>query len=240
MPDVAPLAFPGLQAQSLTLARGHRRLFVALDFRLLPGDVLVLLGPNGSGKSSLLRALIGLAPLQAGQLASVSPDQTLAPAEWRARSIYQGHSPAAKAELTALENLRLTAVLDDTIAHLDDAGVSQALPRALEAVGLARHSGIETRRLSQGQRQRLHLARFALALQADVRPLWLMDEPSAALDQAGADLLQSLLGQHLTRGGAAIVATHLPILPAEGRRIELRLEDHQPARQSRAVAGASA
>lgn len=232
-----PLAFSGFEARSLTLARGNRRLFSRLGFSVKAGTLLVLLGPNGSGKSSLLRSLIGLAPLQAGELARLAPAQAVAPAALRAEVLYQGHSPAAKGELTALENLQLTAVLDDTVAHLDANGARLALRGALETVGLARQRDIETRRLSQGQRQRLHLARFALALQADVRALWLMDEPSAALDQAGADLLQALISRHLARGGAAIVATHLPIAPESGQRIELHLDAFQPVRQASAHTG---
>ena len=79
--------------------------------------------------------------------------------------------------------------------------------------------------LLQGQKQRLVLARFALATQEPSRrPLWLLDEPSAALDRSGATMLDGLLGQHLDHGGAAIVATHLPVLAdAVDRRLH-RLE----------------
>jgi heme exporter protein A len=204
----------GLQlgAQALTLARGPRVLFRDLSFDVLSGQMLLLTGANGSGKSSLLRALIGLAPLQSGELTwtpgGASP-QKLAPAALRAECLVQGHAAAVKAELTALENLRLCAALDRTPrAPTPDAA---ALLRALERVGLNRQKDIETRRLSQGQKQRLQLARFALALEGPHRLLWLMDEPSAALDAQGSAVLQELLGSHLMRGGAAIVATHLPM-----------------------------
>jgi heme exporter protein A len=219
------VAFEGLDADGLALVRGGRRLFRRLSFALEPRDLLVLLGPNGSGKSSLLRALLGLAPLAAGRLSLGRPVRPARGREVCAIALYQGHASGAKAELTALENLSLAAALDGTLEHRPDGGAGAALDAALAQVGLTRQRDLETRRLSQGQKQRLQLARFALALGAPVRPLWLMDEPSAALDREGAALLQRMLDAHLGRGGAAIVATHLPLAAGAGARVrELRLD----------------
>ncbi|HYF59282.1 MAG TPA: heme ABC exporter ATP-binding protein CcmA [Burkholderiaceae bacterium] len=216
--------FAGLRAADLALARGGRRLFAGLSFELGAGEVLLLVGPNGAGKSSLLRALLGLAPLAAGTLALAG--ETIRPRALCERALYQGHAAGAKGELTARENLALAAALDGTTAGDGDA----ALAAALDEVGLARQRDVETRRLSQGQKQRLALARFALALRARVRPLWLMDEPSAALDREGAALLQRMLDAHAAAGGAAIVATHLPIAPGAARVRELRVDAFAPRR----------
>lgn len=224
---MTPAAFDGLRAEGLALSRGERRLFSNLSFSLEAGGLLRLLGPNGSGKSSLLRGLLGLAPLAAGSLSVGTPPRPLRPRALCAAVLYQGHASGAKGELTALENLELSAALDGTVAP-GDAGA--LLRESLATVGLARQRDIETRRLSQGQRQRLALARFALALHRPVRPLWLMDEPSAALDAEGSALLVRMLGEHLARGGAAIVATHLPVAPESGRVQELRLDAFAPRR----------
>jgi heme exporter protein A len=223
---LTPVAFDGLRADGLALSRGERRLFAGLSFELAARELLLLLGPNGSGKSSLLRALLGLAPLAAGTLAT--PAGALRPRRLCAAALYQGHASGAKGELTAAENLALSAALDGTLDP--GPGADGALRDALSEVGLARQRDIETRRLSQGQRQRLSLARFALALRSPVRPLWLMDEPSAALDRDGSALLARMLDAHLARGGAAIVATHLPVAPESGRVRELRLDAFVPRR----------
>lgn len=225
---MTPAAGLRLQARGLSLARGTRVLFRDLSFDLQSGQMLLLTGPNGSGKSSLLRALIGLAPLQSGTLTWRCGEHTasqtappIAPAVLRQVSLVLGHAAAVKAELSALENLQLCAGLDRS-AH-SSPPAPEALLRALDQTGLTRQRDIETRRLSQGQKQRLQLARFALAVGSPQRPLWLMDEPSAALDSEGSAVLQHLLSRHLQGGGAAIVATHLALEIAHGETLSLPL-----------------
>lgn len=187
----------------LALSRGARTLFEALALELAPGQLLQLQGPNGSGKSSLLRALLGLTPVTAGTIGWAGAQFAPASGRLRRDALYQGHASGQKGELTALENLALAAALDGSPTD------ATALHGALAAVDLGHAHGLAARRLSQGQRQRLGLARLALP---NARPLWLLDEPSAALDRDGAARLDGLLAAHLARGGAAIVATHLPVL----------------------------
>ncbi|MBA3477123.1 MAG: heme ABC exporter ATP-binding protein CcmA [Lautropia sp.] len=210
-----------LEVRELSLARGPRQLLDRLAFDLVPGDAILLQGPNGSGKSSLLRGLLGLSVATG----SIRFDgETFAPASGRLcrHTLYQGHAAGLKGELDALENLGLAAALDGFARQ------PPGLRAALAATGIDREAGLSARRLSQGQKQRLVLARLALANQhpALTRPLWLLDEPSAALDRAGIAMLDDLLAVHLGRGGAAIIATHLPVLGdaaavRQPRRIEL-------------------
>ncbi len=77
----------------------------------------------------------------------------------------------------------------------------------LEQVGLARQADLACRYLSAGQRRRLALAR----LQACGRPLWLLDEPFAALDASGKALVARLMAMHCGAGGMVIAATHEPL-----------------------------
>ena len=187
-----------LRVEHLSCARGPRELFRDLSFAADAGELVLITGPNGSGKTTLLRALAGLTRPAAGTMTwSGAP---LGLAESRA---YLGHAAGWKDTLTVTENLRLAWLLDGEAAA-DDAG---AVTQALEQVGLARQRNLAAARLSQGQKKRLHLAR----LSRSTRPLWLLDEPAAALDDQGLGVLTELVASHLGQGGLAAIATHQPL-----------------------------
>jgi heme exporter protein A len=124
--------------------------------------------------------------------------------------VYLGHAPAVKDELTPAENLDIACRL---------AGLAPqkgSLENALEAFAVPDRP---VRRLSQGQRRRAALARLVLSAQA---PLWLLDEPLAALDVSAAALVETLARAHASRGGAVVYTTHQPAgLDAAARVIEL-------------------
>jgi heme exporter protein A len=116
----------------------------------------------------------------------------------RDRVAFAGHLPALKDELSASENLTALVALAGTRA------TAEQIAAALERVQLSRQRTLPARVLSQGQRRRIGLARLALVN----KPLWILDEPTTALDTDGIALLTSLLRRHLDTGGAAVVATH--------------------------------
>jgi heme exporter protein A len=193
-----------VEAENLACSRGGRLVFRGLSFRLTPGMLLAVVGPNGSGKSSLLRLIAGLLRPEAGQL-RVEGDNG---GEARDDSLihYLGHSDALKPALTLGEMLRFWAALLGASA-LD----REHLGSATGIVGLGHALDLPTRVLSAGQRRRAGLARLLLA----GRPIWLLDEPEATLDQEGRALLESLMRDQLAAGGAIIVATHqaVPLTP---------------------------
>ena len=196
-----------LEAQKLAARRGFSRLFEGLSFRVGMGEALVVTGANGSGKTTLLRTLAGLTAPAAGEIRwQDKPVRTFDPA-LRAAVAFSGHLPALKDGLTAEENLASLVALEGSPASRD------AIVEALEEVALTRQRTLAARVLSQGQRRRIGLARLTLV----ARPLWVLDEPLAALDAAGSALLARILGRHLANGGVAVVATHAPLGLPESR-----------------------
>jgi heme exporter protein A len=195
-----------LVAQDLACERGGRRVFEGVGFDLGVGEVLVVTGPNGAGKSTLLRVVAGLLRRSGGTLALRGSGEE---AEIAEVAHYVGHQDATKGQLTVRENLVFWARMLGGDAARADA--------ALEAVGLLGLAEMPAARLSAGQRRRLALARLAAA----ARPLWLLDEPTTAIDAASEGRLLALLRGHLASGGLAIVATHAPLDlgPAQSLRL---------------------
>jgi heme exporter protein A len=203
-----------LVAEDLAAQRGDALLFEGLRFALRPGAALFVSGPNGSGKTTLLRIAAGLTRALRGKLswdgAAVDPfDRGL-----RAAALFIGHATALKEELTAEENLASLVALHGAAAQ------AESLGEALAEWSLARQRRLPARALSQGQRRRVALARLRLV----ARPLWVLDEPMTALDAAGMAALREVVGEHLARGGMALIATHQEFTPAGGTSHSLRLQ----------------
>lgn len=195
-----------LVATDLACIRGGRQVFVGLSFTIVAGQALVVLGPNGVGKSSLLRLAAGLVRLAAGTLSLEGADPELTIAE---QAHYLGHQDALKPALTVRENLTFWAQLLGTREP-------ETMP-AIEAVGLGALAGLPAGYLSAGQRRRLSIARLI----AIKRPIWLLDEPTTALDTSAQAVLANLMAEHLAAGGLILAAAHGPI--GLGAAAELRL-----------------
>lgn len=196
------MTIQSLTATNLTCLRGGRVVFRDLGFAVAAGQALTLEGANGAGKSSLLRMIVGFIAPAAGTLILQTGDEAIADAEDRGKHTgWLGHLDAAKPQMTVRETLAFFA------AFYAVATTDTVIMATLETVGLARLADLSCQYLSAGQKKRLALAR----LQITQRPLWLMDEPLAALDSDGKTLVGNLIAAHCTSGGIAIVATHDPL-----------------------------
>jgi heme exporter protein A len=206
-----------LKVDNLCCVRGDRCLFRALDFSLDSGELLYVHGHNGSGKTTLLRTLCGLMLPEDGEVRWNGENIRGLREEYSKDVLYLGHKNGIKGDLTGLENLRISSILDGF--PLD----GSAAWKALENIGLDGHEDLPTKVLSQGQQRRVALARL-LVNQAR---LWVMDEPFTALDKGAVALLQSVVGRHLDQGGLVVLTTHqeVPLTSGRARRLKLGWRD---------------
>ncbi|MGQ0585578.1 MAG: heme ABC exporter ATP-binding protein CcmA [Gammaproteobacteria bacterium] len=181
-----------LSFADLTIVRGDRVLLRGVRGQVAAGEILHLRGANGIGKTSLLEVLIGLRAPEAGAVTrAFEPEQC----HW------VGHRNALNAALSPFENLRFWCAIHGAPAD--------GLRAALREFELSRVADQPCRQLSAGQKRRAALARLAVVR----RPLWFLDEPLSALDEAGVRHWLNLLQAHAAQGGAAVITSHQP-LPA--------------------------
>lgn len=183
---------PTIRVDALSVARGGRVLFDGLSFTAEPGAYLEIRGGNGAGKTTLLRTLAGYLKPRAGRIAFDN-------AEDPALNLhFVGHQNGLKPTISVASHLRYWTGL---FGGVGDADV------AAEKLGLAALLERPARTLSQGQARRLSLSRLVLA----PRPIWLLDEPAAALDANGKAMLAAIIDAHRAAGGLVVAAVHEPL-----------------------------
>lgn len=201
----------GLAADRVHVWRGDRHVLQGVSLGVRPAELLHVSGPNGAGKTTLLKVISGLLRPEQGSVTWLGQPIGRNRAQYQSVMAYSAHEPALKADLTALENLHFAV-------GLKRRAEMKELRGSLERTGVARCADLPARVLSAGQRRRVALARI-LAFNASV---WLLDEPYANLDTAGAALVSDLLQEHVEGGGLALVVAHRDLtLRCPVRRLEL-------------------
>ncbi|WP_453962559.1 heme ABC exporter ATP-binding protein CcmA [Amorphus suaedae] len=187
--------------RDLAVDRGGRRVLSDVSGSVAAGTGIAVTGPNGTGKSTLLRVLAGLLKPAEGSVELVGADPEV-PAT--AHVHYVGHLDAVKTQETVGANMAFWA------RWLGGDADPDLLEDALAAFGLDHLFDLPALFLSAGQRRRLALARLLSA----PRAVWLLDEPTVALDARSESRFASVMETHLDAGGIIVAATHSPLAVA--------------------------
>ena len=218
-----------LELRDVHLRRGPQAVLRGASLTVGQGELVVIMGPSGSGKTTILRAIAGLEPFQAGQVAvedvslsagdlSATPGGRAALSRLRRKVglVFQFH--CLFEHLSALDNVCLAPVHVHGVAR-DAAG--RRAHELLKALGVEHRAEALPRELSGGEAQRVAIAR---ALAVDPKVL-LMDEPTAALDQQRREELGVLLRGLVGQGRTLLVVTHDEDFAASFATRVLRLAD---------------
>jgi ABC-type polar amino acid transport system ATPase subunit len=196
---------PTLDVRDVVLKRGARPVLQGVTFSAWRGQLLALMGVSGTGKTSLLRAVSGLDPIDAGEI--LVGDIRLQPGRPpRLRDLHRTVSMVFQfhhlfSHMTALQNVWLAPV---HVLQEPRAAAEHRARSLLEMLGVGARADALPHELSGGEAQRVAIAR-ALAVDPGVL---LMDEPTASLDQARRSDLAATLLQLADQGRTVLIATH--------------------------------
>ena len=161
-----------------------------INLEIKQGDFLNIYGSNGAGKTTLLKLLSGLTEPTAGEIKFNNDD-------FMDKVFILGHKNGIKLNLTVLENLQFISNDQDI----------KKIKSIIEKYELTAKMNILTKYLSHGQQKRVALMK-AMINDYDI---WLLDEPYSGLDQAGEEILDKILINHIKNSGAVVITNHKEI-----------------------------
>jgi heme ABC exporter ATP-binding subunit CcmA len=197
-----PVEPPVVHLRGVVALLGRFPALAGLDLDVARGEIVLLKGPNGAGKTTLLRVCAGLQRVESGTASVLGCDLRRDARAVRRRVGMLGQATSLYDDLTAAENVRFwAAAAGSRHGPSRQADALAALAR-LEVTG--RLTDLPVGRMSTGQRRRVAIAALVVR-----RPeLWLLDEPHAGLDQAGRELLDTLVRDAVAAGATVLLASH--------------------------------
>lgn len=176
---------PSIRLDNVSIERGGKSLISDLSLELSGPRLLWVVGGNGIGKTSLLRTCAGLSRSSGGTVQWSIDDERV-------------NAPDIVSFLPSDSYAKPGLLADEDAAFWN---------ADLETAYISRHGRTLTQNLSTGQAKRLSFAK----LLAHEKPIWILDEPLAGLDDDGRDLIARHLQTHVNSGGLALVASHAPM-----------------------------
>lgn len=181
-----------IEINDVSVSRGNQLLFKNLTSTITNHDVVIVRGDNGIGKTSLLEAISGLLTYSSGKIKFLISEKRTS---FENLIAYQPSSSYCKTLLTINEELTFWANIHKNSSLVDD---------ILKFVNLQGVFNLQTQSLSTGQRKRLEIAKVIITQ----KPIWIFDEPYAGMDDNGVELIDTVLKEHISRGGIVILASH--------------------------------
>src|ERR1700756_5056029 len=168
-----------------------------LTFNVPSGQVFGFLGPNGAGKTTTMRAIFGVASLDAGEIRWRGE-----PVDARARRHF-GYMPEERGLYPGMK-LREQIEYFATLHDMDDQAAEKAATHWIGRLGLAGREDAKIDALSHGNQQR---AQLAVALVHDPE-LLVLDEPFSGLDPGGVDDMRQVLTERAAAGVTVLFSSH--------------------------------
>jgi phospholipid/cholesterol/gamma-HCH transport system ATP-binding protein len=203
---------------------GSNHVLRGIDLDVFQGENIVVLGRSGTGKSVLIKIIAGLLKPDKGKVNVLGEEITKISyrqlEQLRLRIGFSFQSSALYDSMTVRENLEFPLLRNSK--HLSTAQVTQAVEKALEAVGLSQTINQWPAELSGGQRKRIGIAR-TLIMQPNIM---LYDEPTAGLDPITSMEINDLINEVQQRfNTSSIIITHdLTCAKATGDRLAVLLD----------------
>jgi ABC-2 type transport system ATP-binding protein len=184
-----------IHVQDLRVQRGGKRVLHDVGFTTPRGSITGLLGPSGCGKTTLIRAIVGVQIVEAGDVVVLG--EPAGSRGLRARVGYVTQAPSVYGDLTVGENLSYFArVLDVPATRVDE---------VMATVGLGDRAAQVTGSLSGGQRARVSLGTALLA----APDLLVLDEPTVGLDPVLRRALWDSFRELAAAGTTLLVSSHV-------------------------------
>jgi manganese/zinc/iron transport system ATP- binding protein len=193
---------PPLRVRNLTVSYDGQPVLRSVSFQLEPGTLTGVVGPNGAGKSTLIRAVLGLIPMDTGQVDIFGNE--IDQCRERVAYVPQKQSVDWEFPVTVFDVVLMGRYGRLGLLQRPRRTDHDLVRASLEKVGMGRYARRHIRQLSGGQQQRVFLAR-ALCQQADVL---LLDEPFGGVDAATENAIFSLIDELTGEGKTLMLVNH--------------------------------